>query len=229
MRFRYYYILGLLATLTFSLQLNNKPDSFDLSNGRSLEDGWEVSEEMWVIPNQACSCFVIRVTESDLRSVTLLLKRVIGGLGLNTACWKAGRTYTMVPIPGLIVSIFLQPGGSTSTLGNTVSWAAENALNVAIRVLITFVLPNNDGSSTVRLDVNPGTITPTNNWKFPAGSTNFQLAARSLDQWLGERSEAGLTWNRSKYSCFIRISILRPEDTRNKDFLAIFFGYGDQR
>jgi hypothetical protein len=51
MRLRYYTILGLLATFAFSLQLNNKPDSFDLSNGRSLEDmdledGWEDSEEM---------------------------------------------------------------------------------------------------------------------------------------------------------------------------------------
>jgi hypothetical protein len=52
MRLRY-YILGLLATFAFSLQLNNKPDSFDLqlSNGRSLEDmdlegRWEDSEEM---------------------------------------------------------------------------------------------------------------------------------------------------------------------------------------
>jgi hypothetical protein len=50
MRFRY-YILGLLATFAFSLQLNNKQDSFDLSNGRSLEDmdledGWEDVEEM---------------------------------------------------------------------------------------------------------------------------------------------------------------------------------------
>ena len=50
MRFRY-YILGLLATFAFSLELNNEPDSFDLSNGRSLGDwdlveGWEDSEEM---------------------------------------------------------------------------------------------------------------------------------------------------------------------------------------
>ena len=37
MLFRY-YILGLLATFAFSLKLNYKPDSFDLSNGRSLED-----------------------------------------------------------------------------------------------------------------------------------------------------------------------------------------------
>jgi hypothetical protein len=37
MHFRY-YILGFLATFAFSLELNNKPDSFDLSNGRSLED-----------------------------------------------------------------------------------------------------------------------------------------------------------------------------------------------
>ena len=47
MRFRYYVFL---ATFAFSLQLNNKQDSFDLSNGRSLEDmdledGWEDAEE----------------------------------------------------------------------------------------------------------------------------------------------------------------------------------------
>jgi hypothetical protein len=46
-----YYILGLLATFAFSLQPNDKPDGFDLSNGRSLgdmdlEDRWEDSEEM---------------------------------------------------------------------------------------------------------------------------------------------------------------------------------------
>jgi hypothetical protein len=51
MRFRY-YILGLLATFAFSLELNNKPDSFDLSNGRSLGDWdlegvWEDSAEEW--------------------------------------------------------------------------------------------------------------------------------------------------------------------------------------
>jgi hypothetical protein len=50
MRFRY-YILGLLATFAFSLELNNKPDSFRPSNGRSqleawnLEDGWDDSGE----------------------------------------------------------------------------------------------------------------------------------------------------------------------------------------
>ena len=47
MRFRY-YILGLLAsTFVFSLELNNKPDSLDLSNGEDwdLEDVWENSEE----------------------------------------------------------------------------------------------------------------------------------------------------------------------------------------
>ena len=48
MHFRY-YILGLLATFAFSQDLNNKPDRFDLSNGRSLEhwdleDEWEDSE-----------------------------------------------------------------------------------------------------------------------------------------------------------------------------------------
>ena len=49
-------------------------------------------------------------------------------MGLNIGCWKPSRTYTMTPVPGLIVSIFLQPGGSDGRY--TVSWAAENALNV---------------------------------------------------------------------------------------------------
>jgi hypothetical protein len=186
MRFRY-YILGLLATFTFSLQLNNKLDSFDLSNGRSLEDmdledRWEDSEEMWVIyvPNQASSCsFVSRATESDLRSVTPLSKRVLGSLGLNTACWKAGRTYTMTPLQGLVVSTFLQPGGNEA-LGYTVSWAAENALNAAVRVVLTYVLPNNGDRATLGMTVEPGAISPTTNWNFPAGSTNFQVAAVSL-------------------------------------------------
>jgi hypothetical protein len=129
-------------------------------------------------PNQACSCFVSRVTESDLRSVTPLLKRVYGSLGLNTGCWKAGRTYTITPVQGLIVSTFLQPGGST-ILGYTVSWAAENALDVAMRILVTFVLPTG-GSSTVGLTVQPGVITSTNNWNFPSGASNFQVVAASL-------------------------------------------------
>ena len=127
-------------------------------------------------PNQACFCLV---TESDLRSVTPLVKRVYGSLGLNTGCWKAGRTYTISPVQGLVVSTFLQPGGST-VLGYTVSWAAENALNVAMRVLVTFTLPNNGGPSTVGLTVQPGVITSTNNWDFPAGASNFQVVAASL-------------------------------------------------
>jgi hypothetical protein len=44
MHFRY-YILGLLTTFAFSLKLDNKPDSFDLLNGRSLED-WDL-EDVW--------------------------------------------------------------------------------------------------------------------------------------------------------------------------------------
>ena len=46
MLFRY-YILGLLATFTFSLQLNYKPDSVHLRSlgDMDLEDGWEDSEE----------------------------------------------------------------------------------------------------------------------------------------------------------------------------------------
>ena len=44
MHFRY-YILGFLATFAFSLKLNNKPDSFDLLNGRSAED-WDL-EDVW--------------------------------------------------------------------------------------------------------------------------------------------------------------------------------------
>ena len=185
MHFRY-YILGLLATFAFSLQLNNKPDSFDLSNGRSLEDRdledvWEDSEKRWVIyvPNQACSFFVRRVTESDLRNITPLLKRVYGSLGLNTGCWKAGKTYSITPVQGVLASIFLQPGGST-ILGYTVSWAAENALNVAMRLLLTYALPNNGGPMTVSLTVEPGDITSTYTWNFPAGSSNFQLIAAQI-------------------------------------------------
>jgi hypothetical protein len=130
------------------------------------------------VPNQACSCFVSRVTESDLRSVTPLLKRVYGSLGLNTGCWKAGRTYTVTPVQGIIVSTFLQPG--STVLGSTVSWAAENALNVAMRLLLTYVLPDNGGSTTVSLTVEPGEITSTYNWNFPAGSTNFLLIAAQI-------------------------------------------------
>ena len=130
-------------------------------------------------PNQACFCFVSRVTESDLRSVTPLVKRVYGSLGLNTGCWKAGKTYTITPIPGVIVSTFLQPGGS-DTLGYTVSWAAENALNEAIRVVLTFVLPNNGGTPAYGLEVAAGVITPTSNWNFPSGATNFKIAAGTI-------------------------------------------------
>ena len=100
-------------------------------------------------------------------------------MGLNTACWSPGKTYTLSPIQGLVVSTFLQPGGST-TLGNTISWAAENTLNVAVRIVLSFVLPNNGGPSTTTLTVFAGVVTPTVNWIIPAGSTNFQVLAQSL-------------------------------------------------
>jgi hypothetical protein len=98
---------------------------------------------------------------------------------LNTACWKAGKTYTVTPVQGVVVSTFLQPGGST-VLGYTVSWAAENALNVAMRLLVTYVLPNNGGPMEEGLTVEPGVITSTNNWNFPAGATNFKLIAAQI-------------------------------------------------
>ena len=108
-----------------------------------------------------------------------MLKRFLGGLTLDTGCWKAGRTYTVTPLQGLVISTFLQPGGS-DTLGYTVSWAAENALNVAVRIVLTYVLPNNGGRTTLGMTVEPGAITPTSNWNFLAGSTNFQVTAVSL-------------------------------------------------
>jgi hypothetical protein len=123
---------------------------------------------------------LVLLTESDLRSATPLVKRVIGGMGLNTACWSPGKTYSVSPIPGLVVSTFLQPGGSTA-LGYTVSWAAENALDVAIRIIVTFILPNDGGRRTVSMSIRPGDISTTLNWQFPAGSTNFQLAATTID------------------------------------------------
>ena len=86
-----------------------------------------------------------------------LLKRVqvVGGMGLNTGCWKTGRTYTMTPIAGLVISIFLQPGGNAD-LGYTVAWAAENALNVVVSIVVTFLMPNS-GQSTVTMSTHPGT------------------------------------------------------------------------
>ena len=118
-------------------------------------------------------------TESDLRSVTPLVKRVNGGMGLNTACWSPGKTYTMSPIPGVVVSMFLQPGGS-DTLGYTVSWAAENALDVAVRIVLTYILPNNGQRTASSLLVQNGVITPTKNWNFVAGSNNFEVSAISI-------------------------------------------------
>jgi hypothetical protein len=100
-------------------------------------------------------------------------------MGLNTGCWKAGRTYANSPIAGLIVATYLQPGGS-STLGYTVSWAAENARNVAVRLVISYVLPNSRQPSVHILIVQPGAISPTTNWNFPEGATNFQLGAESI-------------------------------------------------
>jgi hypothetical protein len=187
MHFRY-YILGLLATFAFSLELNNKPDSFHLSNGRSLEDWnlediWDDSEEMWVIyvPNQACYYFISRVTKSDLRNVAPLLKRVFGGVTLNTGCWQPSRTYTLTPIAGLVVSTFLQPGGNAD-IGYTVSWAAENALNVAVNLIISFLSPGADDTTRVTMTIQPGAISPTRNWIFPEGASNFRLIAH--DVWL---------------------------------------------
>ena len=81
----------------------------------------------------------------------------------------------MTPIAGLIVSIFLQPGGNAD-LGYTAAWAAENALNVAVSIVVTFLMPNS-GQSTVTMTTNPGTISLTNYWTFPEGASNFQLAA----------------------------------------------------
>ena len=107
-----------------------------------------------------------------------LLKRVVGGMGLNTACWKPGRTYTNTPIAGLIVQIFLQPGGS-DTLGYTISWAAENALNVAVRLVITCVMPVT-GLMSVSMNVDPGVITTTQTWTVSTEATNFQLGAQTL-------------------------------------------------
>jgi hypothetical protein len=101
-------------------------------------------------------------------------------MGLNTGCWKTGRTYTMTPIAGLVISIFLQPGGNAA-LGYTVYWAAENALNVAVSVVVTFLLPKS-GQTTVIMNVLPGSISLTNTWIFPEGATNVQLAAISQSQ-----------------------------------------------
>jgi hypothetical protein len=123
----------------------------------------------------SCYCFYSRVTKSDLRSVTPLLKRVVvGGMGLNTACWKGGKTYTMTPIPGLVVSMFLQPGSNAAN-GYTVFWAIENALNVAANVIVTFLYGNHQ--STITMTAEAGVITPTNTWSFQDGAYNFQLAA----------------------------------------------------
>ena len=101
-------------------------------------------------------------------------------MGLNTACWRTSKTYTMTPLQGLIVSIFLQPGGNAD-IGHTVSWAAENALNVAVNVAITFLSPNapNQAPTAVAMIVPPGIITPTYNWVFPEGASNFQIAAHT--------------------------------------------------
>jgi hypothetical protein len=95
---------------------------------------------------------------------------------MNTACWKPSRTYTMTPIPGLIVSTFLQPGGN-AVIGYTVAWAVENALSVAVNVVISFILPH-AGQTTVNVAIQPGVIlSPTYYWTFPEGSSNFRLDA----------------------------------------------------
>ena len=100
-------------------------------------------------------------------------------MGLNIACWTSGKTYTMTPIPGVVVSMFLQPG-SSDTLGYTVSWAAENALDVAVRIVLTYILPNNGQRTASSLLVQNGVITPTKNWNFVAGSNNFEVSAISI-------------------------------------------------
>ena len=98
-------------------------------------------------------------------------------MGLNTGCWKPGKVYTNAPIAGVIVSIFLQPGGS-DTLGYTVSWAAENALNVAVTLVITCVMPAT-GLNSVTMTVQPGAISPTKTWTFSPLAKNFQLGAQT--------------------------------------------------
>jgi hypothetical protein len=108
-----------------------------------------------------------------------LLKRLTGGMSLNTGCWEASRTYTVSPIPGLVISTFLQPGGN-AVIGYTVAWAAENALNVAISAVISFISPH-AGRTTVSMVIQPGVISPTYTWVFPEGASNFQLAAGSID------------------------------------------------
>ena len=105
---------------------------------------------------------IIVLFESNLRGVTPLLKRSLFGdmgAGLNTGCWKLGRTYTVSPFAGLVISTFLQPGGNAD-IGYTVSWAAENALNVAIRVVVRFILPDH-GPTQVTMTVPSGAITRT--------------------------------------------------------------------
>ena len=107
-----------------------------------------------------------------------MLKRVpVGGMGLNTACWKLGKTYTMTPIQGLVVSMFLKAGGNAADPANdyTVFWAIENALSVAANIVVTFLYGVHQ--TTVTMTVEAGAITPTNSWSFPEGATNFQLAA----------------------------------------------------
>ena len=83
----------------------------------------------------------------------------------------------MTPIEGFIVQIFMQPGGSAA-VGYTVSWAAENALNVAVQLAIKFVLPNSV-PTTVTTTLQPGQISNTQVFTFPEGTTNFQLGART--------------------------------------------------
>ena len=99
-------------------------------------------------------------------------------MGLNTACWKPGRTYTITPIAGLIVEMFMQPGGSDA-LGYTVSWAAENALNVAVNIVFTYVIPVT-GLMSVSLNVEPGVITNTQTWTVSPEAKNWQLGAQTL-------------------------------------------------
>ena len=58
----------------------------------------------------------------------------------------------------------------------TVAWAAENALNVVVNVIVSFFLPH-AGQTSVTMTIQPGVISATNTWTFPEGATNFQLIA----------------------------------------------------
>ena len=88
-------------------------------------------------------------------------------MGLNTGCWKLGRTYTMSPVSG---PTFLQPGGNA-----TISYTVSRALNVAVKLVVTSIwllVSDYDRTSWC--------YNTLQNWKFPDGASNFQLVAESL-------------------------------------------------